>query len=258
MNKISIRLSLVTFLLTAVNLNAQDLTDRINVGFKISPNFSWLKMTEGDIMKNDDVGLGFSYGLTGDYRFTASENYFIGADILISTAPVNLQHGGKLQRKVADTTQVYENVGFRYSTQYFQIPVYLKLKTNEIGGMKYHIDIGLGTSFTLSKKLATKVGAGNTSVYTGTNNTSHDPNSTETTRYEFDGGKEENKQFSYQDDISSLRMSLILGAGIEYPLAGNTRFTAGLRFDNGFTDFLSDNAYSGRHNFISLSAGILF
>jgi opacity protein-like surface antigen len=258
MKKISTRLFLVTLGLAAFNLNAQDITDRINVGFKISPNFAWLKMTEGDIMKNDEIGLGFSYGLTGDYKFTTSENYLLGVDLLISTAPVNLQHGGKLQRKVADTTQVYENVNFRYNVQYLQIPLYLKLKSNEIGGMKYHIDIGLAPSFVLSKKLATKVGPSNTSVYSGTNNTSHDPNSTETTRYEFDGGKEENKQFIFKDDISSLRMSLILGAGIEYPLSGNTKLVAGLRFDNGFTDFLSDDAYSARHNFISLSVGILF
>ena len=58
--------------------------------------------------------------------------------------------------------------------------------------------------------------------------------------------------------MSSARMSLIIGAGIEYPISGNASFIAGLRFDNGFTDFLSDNAYSGRHNFISLTAGILF
>ena len=258
MKKFSTHLMAIALLLSSSALTAQDVTDRINFGFKISPNFSWLKITEGDIIENDDVGLGFSYGLTGDYRFTNSENYFIGADLLISTAPAILKHGGKLQRSVSDTTQVYQNVNFRYAVQYLQIPVYIKLKSNETGGMKYYINVGLAPSFALSRKLSTKVDQYNTSVYEGTNSTSHDPNSTESTRFEFDGGKEENTQFIFVDNMASARMSLILGAGIEYPISGNASFTAGLQFDNGFTDFLSDDAYSGRHNFISLTAGILF
>ncbi len=245
-------------MLSFSSLSAQDVTDRINIGFKISPNFSWLKITEGDIMENDGIGLGFSYGLTGDYKFTKSDNYFIGADILISTAPVNIKHGGTLQRKVADTTQVYNNVGFRYSIQYLQIPFYFKLKSNETAGMKYYINAGLAPSFAISRKLSTKVGGSNTSVYVGTNSTSHDPNSTESTRYEFDGGKEENTQYIFVDNVALARMSLIIGAGVEFPITGNASFLAGLRFDNGFTDLLSDNSYGGRLNFISLNAGILF
>ena len=169
-----------------------------------------------------------------------------------------MKHGGKLQRTVSDSTQVYQNVNFRYAVQYLQIPVYIKLKSNETAGMKYYINVGLAPSFAISRKLSTKVDPYNTSVYEGTNSTSHDPNSTESTRFEFDGGKEENTQFIFVDNMSSARMSLIIGAGVEYPISGNASFIAGLRFDNGFTDFLSDNAYSGRHNFISLTAGILF
>lgn len=258
MKQIRIQLASLICCLSAASVSAQDVTDRVNFGFKISPNFSWLKMTAGDIMQNDAVGLGFSYGLTGDYKFTSSDNYFIGADLLISTAPATLKHGGKLQRTVNDTTQVYQNVSFRYAVQYLQIPVYIKLKSNEVGGMKYYINVGLAPSFALSRKLSTKVENINTSVYEGTNSTSHDPNSTESTRFEFDGGKQENKQFSYVDNIASARMSLIIGAGVEYPISGNASLIAGLRFDNGFTDFLSDDVYNARHNFIAITAGILF
>lgn len=258
MKKFSKPLMVIATLLFSTTLTAQDASSRVNFGFKISPNFSWLKITQGDIMENDDLGLGFSYGVTGDYRFSESENYLLGADLLISTAPINIKHGGKLQRSVSDTTQVYQNVNFRYAVQYLQIPLYIKLKSNETGGMKYHIDIGFAPSFAISSKLSTKVENVNTNVYEGTNSTSHDPNSTENTRFEFDGGKEENTQFIFADGMARARLSLIIGAGIEYPISGNASFTAGLRFDNGFTDFLSDDSYSGRHNFISITAGILF
>jgi hypothetical protein len=53
-------------------------------------------------------------------------------------------------------------------------------------------------------------------------------------------------------------MSLILGAGVEYPLSGNLNLVGGLRFDNGFTDFLQDDKYKGRLNFLSLQVGLMF
>ena len=258
MKKISLLTAIGILAFASHSLNAQVSTDKLNFGFKISPNFSWLKVTDGDVMKNDGLGLGFSYGLTADYKFTSSDNYFIAADLLISTAPVILKHEGKLQRTVADTTENYEGVNFDYRVQYLQIPVSIKLKSNQVGDMKYYLNVGLAPSFALSKRLSTRVPSGNSDVYEGTNVSSHDPNSTANTSYEFDGGKEKNVNFIYTDDISVARMSLILGAGIEYPMSGNAVLTAGVRFDNGFSDFLSDDAYAGRHNFISLSAGIMF
>ncbi len=45
-------------------------------------------------------------------------------------------------------------------------------------------------------------------------------------------------------DVSSAvrftRESLILGAGVEYPLGGSTFLTGGIRFDNNFIDILKD------------------
>lgn len=258
MKKISFLTAVGLIFFTGSQLNAQVSTDKLNFGFKISPNFSWLKVTEGDVIKNDGLGLGFTYGLTADYKFTSSDNYYLAADLLISTAPAILKHEGKVQRTVADTTENYEGVGFDYRVQYLQIPISIKLKSNQVGKLKYYLNVGMAPSFAISKRLSTKVPAGNTDVYDGTNVSSHDPNATENTRYQFDGGKDENVQYIFEDDISVARMSLVFGAGVEYPMSGNALLVAGVRFDNGFTDFLSDNAYSGRHNFISLSAGIMF
>jgi hypothetical protein len=150
MKKFSTPLMAIATLLFSTTLTAQDAVSRVNFGFKISPNFSWLKITEGDIMENDDIGLGFSYGLTGDYRFSSSENYLFGADLLVSTAPINIKHAGKLQRSVSDTTQIYQNVNFRYAVQYLQIPLYIKLKSNRLTAKSF-VNIKLSLSLQIFK-----------------------------------------------------------------------------------------------------------
>lgn len=53
MKKISFLTAVGLFFFTGSQVNAQVSTDKLNFGFKISPNFSWLKVTEGDVMKND-------------------------------------------------------------------------------------------------------------------------------------------------------------------------------------------------------------
>ncbi|MFM6984353.1 MAG: hypothetical protein ACKOXF_09480 [Chitinophagaceae bacterium] len=51
---------------------------------------------------------------------------------------------------------------------------------------------------------------------------------------------------------------MVLGAGIEYNLSGNTSFYSGLRFNNGFTDFLDDNRTKAINNVVGLEIGLFF
>jgi len=228
---------------------------KLSFGFKISPNFSWLKVQEGAI-ENSGMGLGFSYGLTADYRLSPSPNYWASADILISTAPLTLNHTGILKNEVDNNDQSYENAKFNYDVQYIEVPISFKMKTEEIGNLKYTFQVGIAPSFTLSKRLKTSV---TPDVYANTPNiTSHDPNATQNSIYDFDGGANNDKNYIFTDDINTARMSLVFAAGVEYPVSGNLSLTGGLKFDNGFTDFLKDDLYKGRHNFLSLQVGLIF
>jgi hypothetical protein len=66
-------------------------------------------------------------------------------------------------------------------------------------------------------------------------------------------------------ELRFTRESLILGAGVEYPLGGSTFITAGLRFDNNFIDILKDQnevypdiEQIGISNFIEFQLSLLF
>lgn len=229
---------------------------QFSFGFKISPNFAWAKIQDG-AMENNGLGLGFSYGLTGDYQLGSVGNYFLSTDILITSAPVKLQQMGNLVNQKAGSlnADTFTNVQFDYTVQMLQIPIMVKFKTDEIGGMKYFFQAGLAPSFLTSARLKTTA---DPNLYEGTNLTSHNPNSTSNGNFDFNGGNNTNANLDYMDDVSAFRMSLIWAAGIEYPLSERLRLVGALKFDNGFTDMLKDDKYSGRHNFLSFQVGLMF
>lgn len=236
---------------TAQNLSAQD-TKQFSFGFKVSPNFSWVKVVDGP-MTNNGLGLGFSYGITGDYNILNNQNYWINGEIMVSSVPSSAKFTSDLKGS-SNNSATYKDVQFDYKNQYLQIPISLKFKTDQIDKLKYYFQIGLGMSFALSNRLTT---TSNPSIY-DKGLTDHDPNDTKYSNYDFDGGPNRNADYAFKDDINGFRSSLVMGAGVEYNLSGNMNFVAGLKFDNGFSDIFSDDRVNARNNFLSLQVGITF
>ena len=70
------------------------------IGFNLSNNFAWYKQIDG-AMENNGLGVGFSYGLSANYRLTPSPNYWGTLEFLVSTAPVKIKNTGKLKMNVS-------------------------------------------------------------------------------------------------------------------------------------------------------------
>lgn len=235
----------------AQNLSAQDIK-QFSFGFKVSPNFSWVKTVDGPLA-NNGMGLGFSYGITGDYNLFGNENLWLNGELMVTTIPSSTIFNADLKGSSSNNA-TYQNVKFDYKNQYLQIPVCLKFKTDKIDNLKYYFQIGLGMSFALSHRLTT---TSNPSIYEK-GITDHDPNDTKYSNYDFNGGPSNDATLKFTDDIKGFRSSLVVGAGVEYHLSGNMNFVAGLKFDNGFSDIFEDERVNARNNFISLQAGITF
>lgn len=223
-------------------------------------------------MSNNGLGLGFSYGVTSDFSMFKSSNYWFGTELSVSTIPVQCKSNSELRNVKAkagslgtyDTiTYKADKVEFTYKIQYLQIPLTIKMKTDEIGNMKYCFQFGVAPSFAMRKKLTTTTLDADP-IYPANKGISfHDPNNTDDDVYQFSGTRiptspSGETEYDFEDNINTVRLPLIIGASIEYKLTGNTMFTAGLRFDNSITDFFKDSRVSGRSNLIGLSAGILF
>ena len=96
--------------------------------------------------------------------------------------------------------------------QYVDIPLSLKLRTNEIGYITYLGQIGFDLGINIGAKTAIEVfdAAGNT----------------------FFSADDE----KISDEINLFRAGLVVGAGAEYNISGNTAIVLGLSYHNGFTN----------------------
>lgn len=203
-------------------------TKDYKIGVRVSPNVSWIK-PDTKFITNDGNVLRFGFGLVTDIQFT--DNYAIGTGLNV------FQTGGKLSYYQLTNEQSFETVSMlsrTYKLQYGEIPITLKLRTNEIGYITYWGQFGLGLGVNIRAKSDDVAEFRN--VRSETNPDAPNFPWQESTRPNRIVEDEDIK-----DQISLFRASLIIGAGIEYSLSGTTSLLIGLTYNNGFTDVLRNN-----------------
>lgn len=208
----------------SISLNAQDF-DKYKIAFKINPNIAWLTPQSNDV---ESVGarLRFGYGVNADISFT--ENYAIGTGLSIES------NGGVLKYqdlRTIDSTDYIIEKERNYNIRYVEIPLSLKLRTNEIGYITYYGQFGLG--------LGVKVGAKADDVDEYLSEYSIAGDDLVKTWHTSDRAGISEENINIADEINVFRAALIIGAGLEYNLQGNTSIVAGITFNNGFTNILN-------------------
>lgn len=220
-------------LLGALTMNAQD-GKSVRFGLKVSPNMGWFS-SDDKTFSNDGSVLGFNFGLMGDFMIGANQNYAFSTGLMYMT-----KLGGKYTSTFETSTAGITSKVVSKSTlslQYVQIPITVKLKTNEIGYMTYYGqiggDLGLNVGAHSDDEVSTTVNGATTTVSSDNNDVS--------------------------DFTNTLRIGLIVGAGLEYNFSGNTSAMLGLTYGNGFTNAFSDDAGSkAKLHYFELSLGVFF
>ncbi|MCB0801476.1 MAG: PorT family protein [Flavobacteriales bacterium] len=215
MKKIAALLSFIF----VISITAKAQTD-FQLGLNFSPNISWFK-AKTDNVTNEKTSLGFNFGIIGDFNIADNYAFSTGLNIVTIGGEISYpfvqevdQIGSLSGRKTADIT-----------LKYVEIPLTLKLKTNEIGYLTYYGQFGFGLGVNYDAKADVSF------AYPSTT-----------------GGSVSAKDVDYKDDINLLRASLIVGLGAEYNLSGNTSFIMGITFNNGFTNVLSEEGYADDNN----------
>ncbi|MFN0275306.1 MAG: porin family protein [Chitinophagales bacterium] len=228
---------LLFFIATAPALFAQE----FRFGLTASPVFSWLKI-DGDNFQNDGSRIGFQYGLLFDQTIGSVERYAFSTGLIIDITGGQYTYTDTLTYTVDSiltTTPVDKSVVAR--VQYIEIPLSIKLRTNEVNYVTYYGQFGVVPGINIKAR-------GDISV---------DPDpltqSVEDINLKEDGTL---------DDITynALDLSLVVGAGLEYSMSENTAIVAGLFFKNGFSGVISDkfddNAMKLKQ--IGIRLGVLF
>lgn len=239
------------FITNSFAQNTSTSPKNFRLGFKISPNFGWTRILDGQ-MENNGLSLGFSYGLMGDINLGNNPNYWLSTELIVSSMPAKVKATDTLYNSlVAPGGAAFTNAQFDYRLQYLQLPIAIKMKTNEIGNLTYWLQFGVTPSFMMRNKLTTS--AEQDLYKAGT--TSHSPNSDGNDDLDFDG---RNGEGVFEDNVVPLRMGMLIGAGVEFTISGKTTGIAGLRLDNSFTDLFWDKKVNGRNSYLGVQLGVFF
>lgn len=182
----------------------------VRLGFQASPVFSW--MTTND---NTIVGAGSNTGLKIGL---IAENYFQDNYAITSGFGLVFNQGGTINHKIggnffpksdlsnpADSV-LANGIDISYNLQMLEIPIGIKLRTNEIGYFRYYGEI----PFLLHVKTQARGAWGNTS-------------------------KE-----NITPDTGIVNVSWGLGAGVEYSISDDTAAILGIYFHNGLLDMTTN------------------
>lgn len=210
MKKLSLLFLFVAFLYSGINAQV---TDNLRIGFQATPSLTWLK-TNDKLITSSGSQLGFKIGLYGEYYFTDKDFYALTGGVGLSFA-----QGGKLQygyngnflpnSDLSSTSLKTLAAGseISYGLQFIEIPLGLKMRTNEIGYLRYFAELPI---FTLG--FVTK----------GRGDISSDAISS----------TDEN----IKPDVTPFNVSWGLGGGAEYSLTSNTSLVAGIYFQQSIID----------------------
>lgn len=221
--------------------SASDEDPDFHFGMKLSPALCWLGSDTKDVDPDGSL-FRISYGFIADFRFARNYAFSTGVDVSY--------RGGKLARETqsssGDTTTsvVYKQ---DLKIQHIEIPITVRLKTNQIGLIKYYLQFGVTNGFNIRARYDGE---------TTTQKRATNFNTTSTVELEDE---------DVADDINLYNLSMVIGGGIEYNLSGTTNLIAGITYTNGFIDITNDDAENPvlkdsklNSNGLALTVGILF
>jgi opacity protein-like surface antigen len=206
---------------------------KLHFGLKGAPSLAWYR-SDSKNPKTDGSKFGFTYGLVTEFNFAQNYAFATGLDVTY--------RGGKLKESSTVTftdSTITTSSSIKNTIQYIEIPITLKLKTNEIGYLTYFLQAGISPGYKIRARESFETAIQVTKNGTITN------------------FSEEDSDVDIMKQINNFNLSMIVGGGIEYTLSGSTVMLAGLQFNNGFLDVI-DGDPKVNSNFMALTIAILF
>ncbi|NRA51867.1 MAG: outer membrane beta-barrel protein [Phaeodactylibacter sp.] len=186
----------------------------VRFGFQLSPAFNWMS-TDKNTISSNGTNLGLKLGLMGEFYF--QENYALTTGLGFSfNSGGTLLHSNtglywvnsEVPSECAFFMEEREAPNLKYSIQYVEIPVGLKMRTREFGYIRYFMEPNLGFGFRTQAKGDIR----NISDAEGC------------------------EDINIRPDVRLLNLFWGLNGGIEYSISESTSLIGGLGLQFGFTD----------------------
>lgn len=191
---------------------------KFRMGLLISPGVDWFT-TSTNGLELDAARVKFGAGVTGELAF--ANNYALTFGLEYKGAGGALAYENAYYYSQEDDKPLVQLNTRNYRYDYINIPIMLKLMTNEIGYFTYFGQVGVDFAFLASAKSTDKGMALDSSL-------------TAIGAYDRD----------YRDVYSSssfANIRLRVGAGAEWNFSGNTSLIFSVNYHHGFIDVLRDS-----------------
>ena len=215
-------LVIIIFLGAILSLNAQ--TSRVKFNVEVDPQSAWFSSDEASV-EFDGAILQVHAGLNMDFYF--AENYAFVLGVGINNLGGYLLYADSTEfSSKGETLLVEPNQSVKLNLQYIDIPVGLKLKTEELGYATYFLQLGFNPMINLNAKASSEDAS-------------------------FD-------KVDVKESIITFYLGYHVGIGVEYKLGGSTALIGGLRWSSGFIDVTDNDRANLTLNALSLHLGVLF
>ena len=211
------------FFIGVSNLTAQE-DSKVRLAIGINPSVNWMSPSnEG--YSSEGIRMGISYGVLTDFRLFGDDHYSLSSGFTFSHL------GGKIS-----SPDVYNNglvlvparKNSTYSLTNIDVPLVIRLKTNEIGYNVFYATFGSELGFNINA----------TNKYTK----SYNGTTTEETSDDISYGTRDKD--SGEEYVNWFRTSLVFGFGVQRSISGRTSYRLGLTYHNGLTNMFGGKTYA--------------
>lgn len=199
---------------------------KFRIGFNLSPSIDFFQANTENV-GSEAVKAKFGYGMMAEYAFTNNYALAFGLEHKMAGAALDFRDGDVRYFDQSDKAE-YQLAARTYRYDYVNIPITLKLMTNEIGYFTYFGQFGAD----ISVLAAAKVKDARSSVL----DTSSVPNVVS----EIFGDVGETDFIGRYDQAMFINVRLRIGAGFEWNFSGNTSLVVSVSYHNGFIDLMRD------------------
>lgn len=196
----------------------------IRFSVEVDPQFAWFKSDDNGI-KPDGSIFHMKVGLQMDYFF--AENYAFSMGVGINNLGGNLLYADSTEfSSNGEILLVEPGQSMKMNLQYIDIPLGLKLKTEELGYATFFLQLGFNPMININAKASSD-----------------------------DGGID--KQ-DIRESIHPFNLGYHAGLGVEYQLGGSTALIGGLRWSSGLTDVTKNDGANVKTSALTIHIGVLF
>ena len=241
MKKVFTAFMLLMFSMSIISHAGDGDIKNFRFGGTILPSLYWYKPDNLKKFSKNGIVAGFGVLINGEYSF--GSNFAVGFGLGLGSAGGKIDFNGPKNDTVhyyynddngmlaaADTAGLkgkWEHFRLndrKYKASYYMIPISLKMRTNEIGYLRYFFEPRLNIGLRKKVRANDNVQAITTTTATPTTSlgtlSDHDPQT----------------DVDITKDMSFMRLSVTLSAGGEYSLSGSSALVFSIGYDYGLSN----------------------